>query len=132
MSDWEREQGQHSHPRTFIELHVHPDKIVPTLLHEVISHLHQIIERLEHMATQEEVDAIGAAISAVSDKLDLEAGELTAAKDAIIAEIAALQQANPMLDLTGLTAASDRLTASAGNIGAMADAVEAIPVPPVV
>ena len=47
------------------------------------------------------------------DEINADVAELQAANTNIVAEIAALQAANPALDLTGLKAAADQLSAIA-------------------
>lgn len=69
------------------------------------------------MATQAEVDALTTAVNGVS-------ADLTAAVANISAELTALQNANPSLDLTGLTTAVSGLQ----GVQATVDALETPPV----
>lgn len=86
-----------------------------------------IFERLTHMATQADVDALTTAVNAFIDTVQTETTELAAADAAILAEIANLQSANPALDLTALTDAVGRGSTAVANLQAAADTVEAIP-----
>lgn len=74
------------------------------------------------MATQADLDA------AVAD-IEAKVGALGTAADAIKAEIAALQQANPALDLSGLTKAVSDLDAAAATVAAIPPAPPAPPAP---
>lgn len=75
-----------------------------------LAELHRKVDRL--MATQAEIDAMVADIEA-------KVGALGTAADAIKAEIAALQNANPALDLSGLTKAVADLDTAAADVAAI-------------
>jgi peptidoglycan hydrolase CwlO-like protein len=91
------------------------------------------IKKLERMimATQAEIDAVTAALVQEDSDLNTAVANLTAADTAIENQIAALQQANPALDLSGLQA---ELTKSQAASAAVASAVAAtaaiVPAPP--
>lgn len=94
---------------------------------QILSALAHITERLNHMATQADIDALAAQFTTAFDTIDTEVAELGTALTAINAEIAALGTANPALDLTALQAAADRGSASTQALQVAADAIEAVP-----
>lgn len=95
----------------------------------IISNLHQINERLRHMATQADIDALSAQLTEAVGVITSEASELTNAVASIQDEIDTLVNQNPNLDVTALTNAVQAVVDSASVIKSAADDVEAIPSP---
>jgi uncharacterized phage infection (PIP) family protein YhgE len=107
-----------------IDAHLHQQSAA---MASIDTHLHRIIERLRHMATQEDIDTLTAQVTALSDTLATETSELDTATAAILAEIDTLTNANPALDVSGLTAAVESVSTATSNIKAAADSVQSIP-----
>lgn len=82
------------------------DRIAP-----VLADIERHIRAIEQTQT-----ILGERIMATQADIDALTAQLTADVDAINAEIAALQAANPALDLSGLQAAVDAATATANSV----------------
>ncbi len=86
--------------------------------------LEEIYERIEHMATQADVDALTAELDSVSS-------DIQTASASIQAEINALAQANPGLDISKLQAAAAPLDAAVQGLGNLKPVLQAPPPAPV-
>lgn len=115
-----------------IHIELHPDPVVEQLLRDIRSRTHHISERLTQMATQADVDTLTATLNDAVTSIQAEADQLGTALQQIQDEIAALQNSNPTVDLTGLQSAVDGVSSATASLQAAADSVEAIPPAPVV
>ena len=88
--------------------------------------LHHILERLSLMATQADIDALAAQLTERDATLSTSLTGIQGDLDTLKAEIAALQTANPALDVTALQAA---VTSIAGHVD-QATAIDAEKPPP--
>lgn len=89
---------------------------------ELHEHLRKLNERIDHMATQADVDAITTQVEAVEQ-------HVTDAQTAIQAELDALASANPALDLSALTAAVGKLDPAVQALGTLKPDAPAAPAP---
>jgi hypothetical protein len=83
-----------------------------------------------HMATQADVDALTTAVDTLVTSLTADDSALQAAVAGIAAEIAALQQQNPALDISALQSSVAGAQAAVTQISTDATSVQAL-IPPV-
>lgn len=81
------------------------------------------------MSTQADVDALTASVTNLTDLVAADDAALNSAVAGIAAEIAALQQQNPALDLSALTAQVTAAQSAVSALGSAVDSVSAL-VPP--